>query len=132
MLKWNAAIKILHMLTKLIKIFSAKPNILAMLKHGQKFIDVFLRSGMPVLDKVFRHKKEEVLNLLKTLQHSTRMLHHICSHSKAVCDVSLIAHVPVMKRSLESFVYRVKAMLTLHNCQDAFWIGNLKNRDLQV
>ena len=29
-------------------------------------------------------------------------------------------------------MYRVKAMLTLNNCQEAFWLGNLKNRDLKV
>ncbi|XP_071959822.1 Fanconi anemia group D2 protein-like [Antedon mediterranea] len=129
--QWNAAIKVLQMLTKLIKMFTAKSNISALLKQGQKFIDVFLRSGMPILDKMFRLKKDDVLNMLKTLQHSTRMLHHICSHSKSVGDIALVAHVPPMKRSLESFVYRVKVMLTLHNCQDAFWIGNLKNRNIQ-
>lgn len=29
-------------------------------------------------------------------------------------------------------MYRVKAMLTLNQCQEAFWLGNLKNRDLKV
>lgn len=47
-------------------------------------------------------------------------------------DVGLTTHVPAIKKSLELFVYRVKAMLTLHKCQEAFWIGNLKNRTLQV
>lgn len=46
--------------------------------------------------------------------------------------MSLTNHVPALKKSLELFVYRVKAMLTLHNCQEAFWIGNLKNRNLKV
>lgn len=47
-------------------------------------------------------------------------------------DTSLTNHVPGLKKSLELFVYRVKAMLTLNNCQEAFWIGNLKNRNLKV
>lgn len=47
-------------------------------------------------------------------------------------DTSLTNHVPALKKSLELFVYRVKAMLTLNNCQEAFWIGNLKNRNLKV
>lgn len=38
----------------------------------------------------------------------------------------------MLKRSLEVFVFRVKAMLTVNKCLEAFWIGNLKNRDLQV
>lgn len=47
-------------------------------------------------------------------------------------DTSLTNHVPALKKSLELFVYRVKAMLTLNNCQEAFWMGNLKNRNLKV
>ena len=47
-------------------------------------------------------------------------------------DVSLTNQVPMLKRSLEGFVYRVKAMLTVNKCLEAFWLGNLKNRDLQV
>lgn len=47
-------------------------------------------------------------------------------------DTSLTNHVPALKKSLELFVYRVKATLTLNNCQEAFWIGNLKNRNLKV
>jgi Fanconi anemia group D2 protein len=40
--------------------------------------------------------------------------------------------VPLLKKCLEAFVYRVKAMLTMNKCLEAFWLGNLKNRDLQV
>lgn len=47
-------------------------------------------------------------------------------------DTSLTNHVPALKKSLELFIYRVKAMLTLNNCQEAFWMGNLKNRNLKV
>ena len=47
-------------------------------------------------------------------------------------DVSLTNQVPKLKRSLEVFVYRVKAMLTVNQCLEAFWLGNLKNRDLKV
>ncbi len=47
-------------------------------------------------------------------------------------DVSLTNQVPLVKKVLETFVYRVKAMLTVNQCLEAFWLGNLKNRDLQV
>lgn len=40
--------------------------------------------------------------------------------------------MPLLKKSLEQFVYRVKAMLAFNRCQEAFWVGILKNRDLQV
>uniref|UniRef100_A0A8D3CL66 FA complementation group D2 n=1 Tax=Scophthalmus maximus TaxID=52904 RepID=A0A8D3CL66_SCOMX len=77
------------------------------------------------------HHNEDVQNLLKTIQLSTRQLHHMCGHSKINQDTSLTNHVPALKKSLELFVYRVKATLTLNNCQEAFWIGNLKNRNLR-
>lgn len=47
-------------------------------------------------------------------------------------DLGLTNHVPLLKKSLEQFVYRVKAMLAFNHCQEAFWVGVLKNRDLQV
>ena len=47
-------------------------------------------------------------------------------------DTKLIKHVPLLKKTLELLVCRVKAMLILNNCREAFWLGNLKNRDLQV
>ncbi len=37
-----------------------------------------------------------------------------------------------MKKTLESFLYRVKAMLATNGQAGAFWLGNLKNRNLQV
>ena len=47
-------------------------------------------------------------------------------------DVALTNQVPPLKKCLEAFVYRVKAMLTVNKCQEAFWLGNLRNRNLQV
>ena len=46
-------------------------------------------------------------------------------------DTRLTKHVPLLKKTLELLVCRVKAMLILNNCREAFWLGNLKNRDLQ-
>lgn len=54
----------------------------------------------------------------------------LCSQIRQ--DTALTNHVPALKKNLEQFVYRVKAMLTLNQCQEAFWLGNLKNRNLKV
>ena len=108
------------------------------------------------------------MDVLKTLQKSTRLLQHFCGHSKVsqshdyhmtladlvysqvAKDISLTKHVPPCKRSLEMLVFRVKVrssqtnvrpvgrwcflqeLLTAYNCAEAFWLGNLKNRDIQV
>ena len=46
-------------------------------------------------------------------------------------DTQLTGYVPLLKKSLETFVIRVKGVFVLHNCAQAFWLGHLKNRNLQ-
>lgn len=86
---------------------------------------------MPMLDHMFRSHREDIQSLLKNLQLSTRALQHICGHSKIMKDIQLTNQVPQVKKILEVFVYRVKAMLTMNRCLEAFWLGNLKNRNLK-
>ncbi|KAG8007845.1 Fanconi anemia group D2 protein [Nibea albiflora] len=131
LLTWNLAVRDFHILVNLVKVFDSRPVLNVCLKYGRHFLESFLKLGMPLLDNSFKRHKEDVQNLLKTFQLSTRQLHHLCGHSKIHQDMSLTNHVPALKKSLELFVYRVKAMLTLNNCQEAFWIGNLKNRNLK-
>ncbi|KAM4022289.1 Fanconi anemia group D2 protein isoform 2-T3 [Anomaloglossus baeobatrachus] len=128
---WSLAVRNFHILVNLIKVFDSRPMLINCLKYGRLFVETFLRVGMPLLDYCFKKHWEDVQNLLKVLQLCTRQLHHMCGHSKIHQDTGLTTHVPPLKKTLEMFVYRVKAMLVLNNCQDAFWLGNLKNRDLQ-
>ncbi|KAL7985939.1 hypothetical protein Chor_011105 [Crotalus horridus] len=131
LLHWNLAVRDFHILVNLVKVFDSRPVLSVCLKYGRLFIETFLKSGMPLLDYSFKKHREDVQSLLKTLQLSTRQLHHVCGHSKIHQDTGLTSHVPLLKKSLELFVYRVKAMLALNHCQEAFWVGILKNRDLQ-
>ncbi|XP_062853926.1 Fanconi anemia group D2 protein isoform X2 [Trichomycterus rosablanca] len=131
LLKWNLAVRDYHILINLVKIFDSRSVLNVCLKYSKVFLESFLKLGMPLLDYSFKKHKEDVQSLLKTFQLSTRQLHHMCGHSKIRQDTSLTNHVPALKKSLEQFVYRVKAMLTLNQCQEAFWLGNLKNRDLK-
>ncbi|XP_061195193.1 Fanconi anemia group D2 protein-like [Saccostrea echinata] len=130
LLRWNQAVRILHIMVNLIKAFDGRGNLGTALKCGRQFIEIFLRQGMPLLDTMFRSNREDVQGLLKNLQVSTRVLHHMCGHSKIMKDIALTNQVPFLKKCLEAFVYRVKAMLTVNRCLEAFWLGNLKNRDL--
>ncbi|XP_028302622.1 Fanconi anemia group D2 protein isoform X2 [Gouania willdenowi] len=131
LLTWNLAVRDFHILVNLVKVFDSRPVLNACLKYGRLFLESFLKLGMPLLDYSFKRHKEDVQSLLKTFQLSTRQLHHMCGHSKIHQHTTLTNHVPALKKSLELFVYRVKAMLTLNNCGEAFWIGNLKNRNLK-
>ncbi|XP_018430828.1 PREDICTED: Fanconi anemia group D2 protein [Nanorana parkeri] len=131
LVQWNLAVRNFHILVNLIKVFDTRPMLSICLKYGRLFMETFLKVGMPLLDCSFKKHKDIVQNLLKILQMCTRQLHHMCGHSKIHRDAGLTTHVPLLKKTLEMFVYRVKAMLTLNHCQEAFWLGNLKNRDLQ-
>uniref|UniRef100_A0A8C3IPX3 FA complementation group D2 n=1 Tax=Chrysemys picta bellii TaxID=8478 RepID=A0A8C3IPX3_CHRPI len=131
LLHWNMAVRDFHILVNLVKVFDSRPVLSICLKYGRLFVEAFLKLAMPLLDYSFKKHREDVQSLLKTLQLSTRQLHHMCGHSKIHQDLGLTNHVPLLKKSLEQFVYRVKAMLAFNHCQEAFWVGILKNRDLQ-
>ncbi|XP_006872269.1 PREDICTED: Fanconi anemia group D2 protein [Chrysochloris asiatica] len=131
LLYWNMAVRDFSILLNLIKVFDSRPVLHVCLKYGHLFVEAFLKQCMPLLDFSFRKHREDVLSLLETFQLDTRLLHHLCGHSKIHQDTRLTKHVPLLKKTLELLVYRVEAMLILNNCQEAFWLGNLKNRDLQ-
>ncbi|XP_012587637.1 PREDICTED: Fanconi anemia group D2 protein [Condylura cristata] len=131
LLYWNMAVRDFSVLVNLMKVFDSRPVLHVCLKYGHLFVKAFLRQCMPLLDFSFKKHREDVLSLLETFQLSTRLLHHLCGHSKIHQDTKLTKHVPLLKKTLELLVCRVKAMLVLNNCREAFWLGNLKNRDLQ-
>eukprot|EP01135_Chromosphaera_perkinsii_P010387 Nk52_evm59s2118 gene=Nk52_evmTU59s2118 len=116
---------------QLVKQQDGKSILLAVLKKSRIFIETFLKMAMPFLDDSFKIYREESLLLLKTLQQSTRSLQVICGHSKVIKDGTLTAQVPSLRKALESIIYRVKAMLEHNECLEAFWLGNLKHRNLK-
>eukprot|EP00731_Ephydatia_muelleri_P027407 Em0019g280a len=122
---------VLYMLVTLVKSFEKRAVLSAALKYGTLYIEALLKFGMPVIDVEFRPHKDEVLTLLRTLQKSTRCFQNFCGHSKVQRDTTLTNHVPKLKKSLEMFMFKVMEMLVHHDCQEAFSVGNLRNRDLQ-
>ncbi|VUZ46394.1 unnamed protein product, partial [Hymenolepis diminuta] len=50
--------------------------------------------------------------------------------AKARQEARLTPLIPQTRKCLEAFVYSVKLLLSQNHCADAFWLGNLKNRDL--
>lgn len=79
-------------------------------------------------------QRESVILLLKTAQQSTRGLQIICNHlkySKSRGEKSNDSlSIPNLKKTLETLIFRVKEILTRSGCLGAFWMGNLKHRDL--
>ena len=129
--KLEISVRLFSILVTIVKSFDNRFFLGTALRLSRFYIDSFLKVAMPLLDFLFRDKNNEITSLLKSLQHGTRCLQHYCTHSKKIKDVSLTRYVPLLKKSLEMFVFRVKAMLGVNNCRDAFTIGNLKNKNLQ-
>ncbi|XP_031562635.1 Fanconi anemia group D2 protein-like [Actinia tenebrosa] len=127
----NIIVREFHILINLVKAFDQRQVLASALKLGRIFVETFLKLGMPLLDQTLRTNKDVVHGLLKNLQQSTRCLQHFCGHTKVFKDIALTNHVPAVKKCLELFVFRVKVMLTVNQCHEAFWMGNLKNRDIQ-
>ncbi|XP_063887534.1 Fanconi anemia group D2 protein-like isoform X1 [Scylla paramamosain] len=130
LLIWNTAIKILHTHVTILKNYYSRQMLSTCLKFARPFLEFFLRSAMPLMDTCFREHNQDVVMLLKSVQGSTRFLQNLCTHSKVKQDTTLTRYVPPLRKSLETLVYRVKAMLALNKCHNAFWMGILKNRDL--
>ncbi|XP_071546112.1 Fanconi anemia group D2 protein homolog isoform X1 [Panulirus ornatus] len=79
---WETAIKIFHTLVMILKKSQSRYILGSCLKYARSFLDLFLRSAMPLMDSCLRKHNQEVVTLLKSLQASTRFLQHVCTHSK--------------------------------------------------
>eukprot|EP00750_Incisomonas_marina_P032738 INCI9329.1.p1 GENE.INCI9329.1~~INCI9329.1.p1 ORF type:complete len:1550 (-),score=319.15 INCI9329.1:151-4800(-) len=101
--------------------------VVAILVHGKKFMQLFI-AKLGFFQEHFPAAQHEILSLLKQLQKSTRQMQALCAHGKVARDMTMAGKVPVMKRILEEFILRVKALLQAHNCAGAFRVGNLKHR----
>ncbi|KAF5286864.1 hypothetical protein FQA39_LY00397 [Lamprigera yunnana] len=128
---WKSVTLSLQGLVTVVKAHETKINLISYVKNSIGILKVFLSSGIPILEIMLPSKTTEVLEIFKTMQVSTRFLHHICCDSKFRKDISLVAYVPQFRQVLESLVYRVKAALVANGCSDAFWMGTLKNKNIR-
>lgn len=128
---WDKVVELLNHLVLTVKTNDKRSILTSCLKHGRTVVELFYKSAMPLLDKQFKNFSTESQGLLKNLQVSTRTLQNVCNHAKTSRDAVLAAHVPAMKKIQEHLIYRVKAMLAANGCANAFWMGNLKNKNLK-
>lgn len=117
--------------TEILKIQENRTNLLTFLKKSIPLLRFFLSHGMPMMELKLRSEPDAVVEILRLLQYSTRFLHSLHCISRLKKDTSFVAYLPQMKLIMETLVYRVKAALSANNCSEAFWMGNLKNKNLQ-
>lgn len=127
---WKTIALTLQGLMAIVKIHENRQNLISFLKNALGVLKIFLNQGIPILEIMLRSKTDHVIEIFKTMQTSTRFLHHLCCQSKLTKDTSLVTYVPQFRLTLETLVYRVKAALVANDCSAAFWMGNLRNKDL--
>ncbi|XP_043702238.1 Fanconi anemia group D2 protein homolog isoform X2 [Telopea speciosissima] len=98
-------------------------------KYGGKFVDSFLKV-FDFLQTHFQAHNDTIIQLVKELQKATRTIQTLCSEAKGLKQTTITTKIPATKRSLERFLFQVKALL--HNTSNgcSFWMGNLKHKDL--
>ncbi|KAG8391040.1 hypothetical protein BUALT_Bualt01G0146600 [Buddleja alternifolia] len=98
-------------------------------KYGGKFIDSFLKV-FDFLQTQFQTHKDLILHLIKELQKATRTIQTLCSEAKGSKQTAITSKIPATKRSMERFLFHVKALLYTTPSGCSFWMGNLKHKDL--
>ncbi|KAI9366554.1 Fanconi anemia protein FancD2 nuclease-domain-containing protein [Pilaira anomala] len=125
-------VKIFERITSYVKSKEHRVLIGILLKTGRLFIDQFTKHSIPFFTRVFKTHSTSIIGIFKDFQASTRMLQIICSHVKALKEVTLAAYVPPLKKALEIVIYQVKMLLTENRIpQSAFFMGALKHRDIR-
>lgn len=128
---WEKVVHLLNQLVVTVRTTDKRSILTTCLKQGRTVVELFYKSAMPLLDKQFKNFPTESQELLKSLQTTTRTLQNVCNHAKTSRDTSLAVHIPPVKKIQELLLYRVKAMLAANGCASAFWMGNLKNKNLK-
>lgn len=98
-------------------------------KYGGKFIDAFLKVFY-FLEAQFQMHQALIIAMVKELQKATRTIQTLCSEAKASKRTAITSKIPATKRSLERFLFHVKALLHATPTECTFWMGNLKHKDL--
>ena len=95
-----------------------------------QFMTFFLGPCWGVLKQLLVRFTSEIMVLIKIVQRCTRQIQSLCAHAKVTKDSSILTYVPKIKKQLEQMIYVIKETLKKEGAEDAFWLGNLKNRYL--
>ncbi|KAF9375242.1 Fanconi anemia group D2 protein, partial [Podila verticillata] len=101
------------------------------LRHSKTFMEQFIKRVIPFLGVHFKGHQDAVAKIFRHhLQPATRSLQNVCGHAKASKEQSLMSMVPSIKKTMELLIFQVKLMLETNDARVAFWVGNLKHRNL--
>lgn len=128
---WETVCEQMNNLLDMIKSVQIQRNFTLFLKYSHAILKLFLSHGVSVVESCLKSRTERVYTLLKGLQLTTRFLHSLCCQSKKVKNGAIVAQIPGLRQTVEQLNYCVKGALVANKCSTVFWLGNLKNKDLQ-
>lgn len=118
---------------ELLEIMRCHNNRVAVLSQavraGGKFVDAFFKV-LPFWSAVLSEREDDFTRMVKDMQKGTRLLQAVCGEGKSGSILPLAAKVPLVKKSLERFVFLMKAFMTEAHGPKGFWFGQLKHRDI--
>jgi Fanconi anemia group D2 protein len=79
--------------------------------------------GVEFLQAKYDLHKDAINDLVKELQKATRIIQALCSEAKGQKRMPVACKVPAVKRSMEKFVFCVKALLHGASHGNSFWMG---------
>jgi hypothetical protein len=126
----TAAFKHLVALSKHEGAAASTPAVLtAMLRSGASCL-VAAKMWVPALGKLLLLDSKAVVGLLKQLQGSGRQLHAIAAHLHSAGHAAAASGISAFRRRQEEWLFAVKHLLADAGLGDAFWMGNLKCKDM--
>ncbi|KAI8609764.1 Fanconi anaemia protein FancD2 nuclease-domain-containing protein [Chytriomyces sp. MP71] len=118
-------------MVELVKRISDDGKILSILLRTAKgFVASFVKNVLPPLTRSFKSMKADVLGVFKVVQGGTRILQALVNEVKSKKDMSLLPHVPPLRKVLEAFLFEVKKHM-IDNDTSGFTMANLKIKNLR-
>ncbi|KIZ01502.1 hypothetical protein MNEG_6459 [Monoraphidium neglectum] len=100
------------------------------IKQGGRFVDQLIRA-LPFWHAAHANGGQGAFeSLIKDAQRGTKLLQNICNEAKAKRSAQLLSRAPAVKKSMERWLYEMRALYHELGLAGGFQIGNLKNRDL--
>jgi len=118
----------LFTLTKENPELAKRPFLLSQLRAGTTFLNIFNAKAVKYFETHFTDNESSVVEIIRLVQTMTRQMSNVITHGKREKDANLIRETPRAKRVLETFLHKIKVLMSKNHCVTAMWGGNLKEK----
>lgn len=127
--EWQKAIDLMNRLLQIAEKLKL-PNVYGVfVRNAQNFLRIFLLHGVKSIDTILGSYPDKASDLIKKMQFINRFLHNFCCRSRKSKNHVIIPQIPQIRKQLEEFIHKVKAMMAANNCKKLFAMENLKFLD---